>query len=59
MTETHEVFSVACRGSMNERSAKCFQGGGWLVDALPASCPHCGKAMFLTATITTIDIGGT
>lgn len=39
-------YSVACRGSLNEKSAKCFQGGGWVTDTSDPPCPHCGKPMF-------------
>lgn len=49
-------YSVCCRGSMNEKSAKCFQGGGWMSDTPDPPCPHCGKPMFCTAVISETPI---
>lgn len=50
-------YSVACRGSMNEKSAKCFGGGGWWSDTPSMKCPHCGNEMFLTSTMLIIPVG--
>ena len=49
-------YSVACRGASHDKSAQCLLGGGWMSDEPNPPCPHCGKPMFTTATMTVIDL---